>query len=139
MEILLNTRVNDSFDILKDQALIGNKSRTNSLISDTILEPEKNIFYLNLINQRLMKLLEIFKINENGNLEDAINKVKPPIFWKDKPVVNLQAKKWSNSKIKEMLNKTYNLELKIKSNYSINQQILIRKLLVDICNLANAS
>jgi len=139
LEILLNTRVNDSFDILKDQALIGNKSRTNSLISDTILEPEKNIFYLNLINQRLMKLLEIFKINENGNLEDAINKVKPPIFWKDKPVVNLQAKKWSNSKIKEMLNKTYNLELKIKSNYSINQQILIRKLLVDICNLANAS
>ena len=44
LEILLNTRVNDSFDILKDQALIGNKSRTNSLISYTILEPEKNIF-----------------------------------------------------------------------------------------------
>ena len=57
LELVLNSRINESFDLLKDQALIGNKLKTNRLISDTILEPEKNILYLNLINQRLNKLL----------------------------------------------------------------------------------
>ena len=34
---------------------------------------------------------------------------------------------------------TYNLEIEIKSNTQINKNILIKKLLIDICELANAS
>ena len=40
---------------------------------------------------------------------------------------------------KKILNKTYNLELEIKSNSIVNKNILLKKLLIDICNLANAS
>mgnify|MGYP001451399170 FL=1 len=65
LETLLNLRDNNSFDLLKDQALMGDKAKTNKLISDTILENEKNIFYLNVINQRLIKLLEVTKIAKN--------------------------------------------------------------------------
>ena len=36
------------------------------------------------------------------------------------------------------MNKTKNLELRIKSDSNIDGRILIKKLLVDICNLANA-
>ena len=63
--------------------------------------------------------------------------IKPPIFWKDKPILK-QAKKWNSNKIKNF-KKTYNLEIEIKSNLIINKNILIKKLLVDICELANAS
>lgn len=139
LEQLLNRKVNHSFDILKDQALIGSKDKTNKLISDTILEPEKNILYLNSINQRLIKLLEVSKIEKDANLDDVISKIKPPIFWKDKPIFNIQAQKWNKNKIKKMLDRTYNLELRMKSNSSIDQRLLIKKLLVDICNLANVS
>ena len=139
LKILLNLKINDSFELLKDQALIGDKSKTNKLINNTILENEKNIFYLNVINQRLKKLLEVIKIAKNGNLDDAINKIKPPIFWKDKPIFNLQARKWNIKKIKIILDETYKTELKIKSNSQITQGLLIKKLLVDICCLANAS
>lgn len=138
LEILLNLKINDSFDLLKDQALIGDKTKTNKLISDTILEKEKNIFYLNVINQRLTKLFEVTEIAKDGNLDDAMNKIKPPVFWKDKALFKLQAQKWSGNKLKKMMNETYKIELKIKSNSQIKQKLLIKKLLIDICCLANA-
>ena len=139
LETLLNLKVNNNFDLLKDRALVGNKTKTNKLISDTILENEKNIFYLNIINQRLMKLLEVNKNTKDGNVEGAINKIKPPIFWKDKALFSLQARKWNKVKLKKMLHQTYKIELKIKSNSQVSQSLLIKKLLVDICCLANAS
>ena len=139
LESLLNLEVNDNFDLLKDQALVGDKTKTNKLISDTILENEKNIFYLNIINQRLIKLLEVNKNTKDGNIEGAINKIKPPIFWKDKALFSLQARKWNKFKLRKMLHQTYKIELKIKSNSQVSQSLLIKKLLVDICCLANAS
>ena len=138
LETLLNLKVNDGFDLLKDQALIGNKAKTNKLISETILENEKNIFYLSVINQRLLKLLEVNKIAKDRNLDVAIGKLKPPIFWKDKAIFSLQAQKWNKGKLKKMLDQTYEVELKIKSNSHISQGLLIKKLLVDMCCIANS-
>ena len=136
---LLDSSVNDDFSILKDEALKGDKVRTNKMLRDTIIEADKNIFYLNQINLRLTKLLEINKKNENNkNLEKSISDLKPPVFWKDKPNVLAQAKKWHSSKIRDMLNKTHDLELKIKSNSLIDKNILLKNLIVDICNQANS-
>ena len=139
LEILLDIRVNDNFNNLKDEALMGNKLKTNKLLSDTIIDSEKNIFYLTLINQRLNKLKEVINMSKGINLEDAISKVKPPIFWKDKPNFIVQTKKWDPKKIKKILNKTYALEIEIKSNAAINKNVLIKKLMVDVCHLASAS
>ena len=133
---LLNLKTNDDFDKIKDAALLGRRKDTNKLLSNTLLETEKNIFYLNSINQRLGKLLEI---NNNNDIEKAVNSLRPPIFWKDKPNFISQAKIWDQSKIKLMMKNTYNIEIKVKSNSSINKDILIKKLLIDICELANAS
>ena len=138
LEILLDNKINNDFSLLKDEAFNGNRIETNKLLSDTIIENEKNVLYLNIINQRLLKLNEIFKLIGKTNLEKAIDMLKPPIFWKDKPAFLKQAKKWNMNKIKKILNKTYNLELEIKSNSIVNKNILLKKLLIDICNLANA-
>ena len=86
-----------------------------------------------------MKLLEVNEIAKNGDIDNATDKIKPPIFWKDKTIFNLQARKWNSKKIKKILGETYKIELKIKSNSQITQNLLIKKLLVDICYLANAS
>jgi DNA polymerase-3 subunit delta len=139
LEILLDIKINDNFNNLKDEALIGNKLRTNKLLSDTIIDSEKSIFYLTLINQRLNKLKDAINFSKETNLEDAISKIKPPVFWKDKPNFMLQTKKWNTKKIKKILNKTYYLEIEIKSNSTINKNILIKKLIVDVCLLANVS
>ena len=138
LETLLNIRENEDFNALKDQALIGNKISTNKFMSNTIIEPEKNVMYLNIINQRLNKLLEIDKIKKNGRTEDAVSSIRPPIFWKDKTTIILQAQKWNKTKINSVLKDTFNLEIIFKSNSKINQTLLVKKLLIDICNLANS-
>ena len=138
LEQLLNVRSNNDFSILKDQAINGNKFLTNKLLNDTILESEKNIFYINSINQRLSRIKEINKISKAGNVEAAIEKLRPPVFWKDKTNFILQAKKWDESKINKILKKTYLLEKRFKKSTIINREVLIKKLIVDICVLANA-
>ncbi len=137
LEKLLNIKVNDSFNALSDQALIGNKKNTNKLLSDTVIDTEKVNLYLNIINQRLDKL---YDVNKDGkeNLEKSINDIKPPIFWKDKPNFILQAKKWQLKKILKLRDKTYKLETELKSNSQTNKNILLKKLMVDICEMANS-
>ena len=137
LEKLLDTNLNADFNLLKDEALNGNKTKTNKLLSDTIMDTEKNILYLSIINQRLNKLAEATSLTKKTNIEKAIDMMKPPIFWKDKPIFMMQAKKWNMNKIKSILEKTYNLEIKIKSDPVIDKNILMKKLLVDICVLAN--
>jgi len=139
LELLLDIKVNDNFNLLKDEALCGNKNRTNKLLSETIMDADKNILYLNMINQRMNKLIETSELTKNISLESAVNTIKPPIFWRDKPMFMIQAKKWNKNKIKNVLKKTYNLEIKIKSNPIINKNILVKKLLIDVCELANTS
>ena len=85
LEILLDANVNEDFNTLKDAAFLGNKINTNRLLSDTNLDNEKSAYYLNLINQRLIRLKELQDNIKNSDLETAINSIKPPIFWKDKP------------------------------------------------------
>ena len=137
LEVLLNVKANTDFNKLNDEAFLGNKVNTNKLLAQTVMDNEKNIFYLNIINQRLEKLLQINNLNKSS-IENAINNLKPPVFWKDKPNLTNQAKKWDKCKVQKMISLTFNLEKEIKSNNLIEKNILIKKLLVDICSSANA-
>ena len=137
LDILLNDKVYDDFNILKDEAFIGNRIKTNSLLSETNFEESKILFYLNIINVRLNKIYEVVT-NKNKKLEDCINSLRPPIFWKDKPNFLKQTKIWSTVKLREMMKRTYKLEMQLKSNTIIEKKILIKKLLIDICNMANS-
>ena len=135
---ILNPQENDDFNNLKDAAILGNKTKTNELLSNTFFESEKNLYYLNSINQRLNKIYEVKQLSIDTSLDDAINKIKPPIFWKDKSNFINQEKKWSIKKIEEVLKKTYDLEIKIKSNTRLNKNLLLKKLVLEICVSANS-
>ena len=138
LSILLNAKTSENFNLLKDEAFKGNKKKTNELLSETIIEQEKNIYYLNLINNRLNKLNEIQNKENISNLINIIDNIKPPIFWKDKPNLVEQAKKWDKKKVNIMLNKTYETERLMKSNASIDKNVLLKKVILDLCTLANS-
>ena len=133
---LLNINENDNFNMLKDAVLAGNNKSTNKLLSDTTIENDKTFFYMNIINQRLFILNELFSIKDKS-IEQALSNLKPPIFWKDKPHVIEQARKWNKSKIKNILRKIFDLEIKFKSNSILKKNVALKKLLVDICAQAN--
>ena len=138
LETLLDLRINEDFSQLRDAAFSGNKTLTNKLLDDTVLEQDKNIYYLNILNQRLAKLKEISKLPKNENIELKLEKLKPPIFWKDKPQFIVQSSKWTQNKLEQMQNKTFSFEVLIKSNSLINKNILMKKLIIDVCNVANS-
>ena len=133
---LLNINENDNFNILKDAVLAGNNKNTNKLLSDTVIENDKTFFYLNSINQRLFTLNKLFSI-KHKSVDQVLSNLKPPIFWKDKPHVIEQARKWNKKKIKNILRKTFDLEIKFKSNSILEKNVAFKKLLLDICAEAN--
>ena len=135
---LLNLKEEDNFNIIRDNAFNGNSNKTNELLSTTWFEEEKLTLYISIFYQRLVKLNEIYEKKTN-NFELAINELKPPIFWKEKNNLIQHAKKWNLSKLNTAFKKTFDVELKIKSSHSINKQLIIKKLVVDICSLVNAA
>lgn len=135
---LLNNSENEDFNEVKDYALNGNIALTNKLLNSTFIEKEKVIYYLTSINKRLLKLKEVLEIR-NTNYLETIDNLKPPIFWKDKPNFISQVKLWNLKKLNKALKTAYNAEISIKSNSNINNELIIKKLLIDVCNLANAA
>ena len=126
--------------MLKDEALNGNKINTNRLLADTVFDLESNIYYLNTINQRIVRLNEIESMKpDNPNIESIVSSLKPPVFWKDKPMLIQQSKKWNKNKINYALKKTYDVELKVKSNSAIRKDLLIKNLIIDLCSKANSA
>ena len=134
LAFLLDINITNDFDNLKDFALQGDKTNTNKLLSKT---DDNTILYLSNINTMLNRLMEVLK-SEEKNLEKAIDKIKPSIFWKDKPKFVLQLKKWNENKIRKIFNHTYQLEKNLKSGLSMTKSLLIKKLIIDICDIANA-
>ena len=135
---LFNLKEDDDFNLVKDTALNGQKTSTNKLLNSTIIEGDKAVFYIASFNLRLIKLREV-RMKNYTNLEKSINDLKPPIFWKDKPNFLNQLKLWSTKKIDTALQELYNVEIMAKSKTNLNKDMLIKKLIVDLCILANAA
>ena len=61
----------------------------------------KTYFYLGILRARIENFKFKLFAEERKNLDKAIDTIKPPIFWKDKPIFYKQMKKW-NIKTKEL-------------------------------------
>ena len=135
---LVNSPRVDDFNDLKDQVIKGNRHETNKLLNSTVIDQDKGVYYLSLINQRFYKLMDILKIKKGNNFEDAVNNLRPPVFWRDKQNLIDQAKMWNTKKIQIILKELFNLEIIFKSKGNVNKDTLIKKLLIDVCYLANS-
>ena len=113
--------------------LTNNEDINNNKIIDLCLsgKPKEALLYFNNIydnsvsnigivrqfgNQ--LKLIEnLILLNKKGlSLRDAINKIKPPIFFKNIPTVTAQCKLWSLKKVAATQKKLIKLEINCKSS-----------------------
>ena len=75
--------------------------------------------------QKAKRLLNLYeKQNENVSFDSLINNYKPPIFWKDKPIVKKQLENWSKSKIKDLIININKTEIFLKKNSSISLMLV---------------
>jgi DNA polymerase III delta subunit len=135
---LLNIKFDDDFNKIRDASLVGNKNKVNSLMGEIDFLPENTFFFLYNIGNRINKLLEIQEIMKNTrDSELALDGMQPKIFWKDKPVYIDQLKKWDKNNLEKALSAVAEIELLIKNNSSIRNDILIKNLLVSLCKSAS--
>ena len=74
-------------------------------------------------------------IQDGKNIENAINNIKPPIFFKDKPLISIQAKLWNLAKINLILKRLSDTEIKCKSGF-FSDKLLGAQLILSISVMA---
>lgn len=134
LEILLNSDRNEFFENIRDASLIGEKNKLNNLLNNFSFSNDDAFLYLNMINFKLIKLLEIHKENERYNdFNLTITKIRPPIFWKDKPLYLKLLRKWHKQSIIEALEYLGHTEVKLKKNSSLNSLTIVKNAILNIC------
>ena len=63
-------------------------------------------------------------MNSKKDLDYVLSSYKPPIFWKDKNLIKHQLQIWSLEQIKSLIRKINNLELLVKKNSQISNQLM---------------
>ena len=128
---ILNIKNNTSFEEIRDNALTGKKDKLNKLLSEAELLNEECFLYLNILNFRILKLIDIqknFKTFENH--EKNIENFRPPIFWKDKPIYIQQLKMWNLDKLNKAAYKISEAEILMKKNSQIRNDVIIKDLVI---------
>jgi len=140
IQILLNESKNEDLDQLKERAFLGDTLKTNKLLGETYFDPQEMNYFISKITFKLQRLLEIsIQRKENKNVSEIINNIKPAVFWKEKPILTEQARKWDEEKITEFLNKTYKVEKDLRNENITKKEIIVKSLLQEICVSATTS
>jgi len=126
-EIIKLTNLADNYSAseLIDHSLAKNTRKTVSILSENNYSDEDNIIIVRTLLAKLKRLVKIFElVDEKNNIEQAISKYKPPVFWKDKPLVIQQIRSWKKDNLKNLIYETNEIELLIKKNSSLAKNIL---------------
>jgi len=122
---LTNLADNYSASELIDNSLAKNTRKTIVILNENNYSDEDNIIIIRTLLAKLKRLLKIYElVDQKNNIEQAVSICKPPIFWKDKPLVIQQIKSWKKDHLKNLIYKTNEIELLIKKNTTIAKNIL---------------
>jgi len=122
---LTNLADNYSASELIDHSLAKNTRKTVTILNENNYSDEDNIIIIRTLLTKLKRLVKIYElVDEKKNIEQAISSFKPPIFWKDKPLITQQIKSWGKNKLKSLIYESNEIEFLIKRNSGIGKNIL---------------
>ena len=96
-EIIRLTNLADNYSAseLVDHSLAKNTRKTFTILNENNFSDEDNIIIIRTLLTKLKRLVKIYElVDEKNNIEEAISASKPPVFWKDKPLVTQQIRSW---------------------------------------------
>ena len=136
-EIFTLTNLSENYTAaeLVDSSLAKNFQKTCSILNESNYSKEDTFLILRIFLQKSKRILSILdKMNDGKNLDSAIQEHKPPIFWKDKPIVKQQIQLWTCGKIQKIISKINSLEIMIKKNNSLSI-ILLKDFIYEVVNI----
>jgi DNA polymerase-3 subunit delta len=126
-EIIQLTNLADNYSAseLVDHSLAKNTKKTISILNENNYSDEDGIIIIRTLLSKLKRLVKIYElIDEDYSIDQAISSIKPPIFWKDKPLVSQQIKLWGRNQLKSLIYECNEIELLIKKNSNLAKNIL---------------
>ena len=130
---LLNSNNNLDFNDVRDSCFSGEKEKLNINLGNVSLQNESSYLYLSVLINRVEKLINLSnELKKDKNLEKAINRIRPPIFWKEKPIFIKQIKIWNEEKLEDARKMIFETEFKVKKNSISNNLILIKNLVINL-------
>ena len=137
LEKLFNLQKESDFNEIRDSAITGEKIKLNKLLSSSNLNKEELFFFLNSLIFKFKKMKDLLS-NKDKNIESILDSAKPPIFWKEKPILKKQLNIWAKKNIDKIINNLNETEILAKKNSQIESTIIFNNLLVNICNEATS-
>ena len=126
-EIIKLTNLADNYSAseLIDYSLAKNTRKTVTILNENNFSDEDSIIIIRTLLAKLKRLVKIYElVDEKNNIDQAVSAFKPPIFWKDKPLVTQQIRSWGKKRLKILIYESNEIEFLIKKNSSIGKNIL---------------
>ena len=103
-----------------DQILAKNSKKVSNILNENNYSSEDCVLIIRTILNKSKRLLQIKNaMDAKDNIDQIISNFKPPIFWKDKPMIKKQLQLWTKENVNELISKLNNIEVEIKKNNSI--------------------
>ena len=117
IRVLTNLAENYSVNELAENFLLKNKKNISKILNENNYSDEDCILILRTILLKSKRLFGILKRNEElNNIDQVISSTKPPIFWKEKENVKIQANCWRPDDLKKKIYEINEIEFLIKNN-----------------------
>lgn len=121
----------DAFEI-SNVLLTSNKKELNKIFSSFYHFSFNFNEIIGPLKYKINKLISIYEFNiDEKNVTKLIEKYKPPIFWKEKNIVQTQMSNWTKDELNILLEKINQIEIMCKINYEISETIF-NKFLIDV-------
>ena len=122
---LINLAGNFSVNELVDNCLSKNIDKVLQIINENNFNKDDVVLIIRTFLFKLKKLLNLINdFNKSKNLNTTISNARPPIFWKDKEIVQKQIKSWDYKEVLNLIYKINNIEFNSKQNYEISNYMI---------------
>ena len=127
---LINLYNDENYFELIDNCLAKNHTKVSKIINNNLFGSAESIILIRSFLSRLKRLIELKKLQKQlGNVKDTVNNYRPPIFWKDKSIVERQMNTWTSEKVHELLYNVNKIELMQKKNSGLSNNVIFDLLL----------
>ena len=138
IKLLINFAGEYKSENLINECLSGNILSYKKILSELYVNTINHIYFFRILSNKTQRLIDMKEKNKisNQNIDEILNSSKPPIFWKEKPIVKKQLTIWSLRDLKIIIKEINNNELLCKKNPLISKAIFFN-FFTKICKKAN--
>ncbi len=124
-------------DNLINECLSGNILQYKKILSEIYENTINQIFFLRILSNKIRRLISIKQMmKSNNDIDNLLNSSKPPIFWKDKPIIKKQLMIWPINELTKTIYKINDTELLCKKNPQLSK-IIFFQFFNEICRKAS--